>query len=50
MKVNEDDLEVIDAHTSSLVNHHNNVEIMNLSEGTSYNSLLLEFICNEVHF
>jgi hypothetical protein len=42
LKVINGGLEVFDAHTSNLVNHQNNVEIMNLFEGTGSNSLLLE--------
>jgi hypothetical protein len=32
--VDEDALKVIDTHTNNLVNHQNNLEITNLSEGT----------------
>ena len=40
LKVAEGVPEVIGTHTRSLLNHQNNAEIMNLSEGTGSNSLL----------
>jgi len=45
--------EVIGTHTRSSVNHPNNVEIMNLSQGTGSNSIFLKIknkkdYCNEV--
>ncbi|RHN44592.1 hypothetical protein MtrunA17_Chr7g0221081 [Medicago truncatula] len=44
--------EMICAPTSSSVNHQNNAEIMNLSEGTCSIFIIFEKnnYCNEVHF